>query len=470
MPSLSFLFVFFVSIITTSHVQFCKSESHYNIPDPECTGAFGVCTPNDKLRLGRAAVARLHEKMDEDKDGTVEVQETNDFIEEDLDIKNGVREERHKKFHGTDSSITIEEMWKSWQYSAAYNWTTEEVVTWVTEQCKLPQYADNLRRNFIDGQFLPRLLLNEKHYLSSVMQISEPRHKRMVILKATDVVLFGVQQRPHNLIKDAIMIGALTLSIIFCIFLFSKHRNSTDQIKLMLIEFEKLNTLNEANDLKLKDLPTSTPIGGVGEFGKANLLTKRNSMDGTISSMVDHNKMNGEYDMLGSKVKLLSKDNSQDDEKSLYQLKLAELELERMRATLKKTESRLDLVKYQPPLVLITLLNKTYEAEKALLDFKLSMIEKDKLECVDALNRVVKRQAGFMGALKIAHSSTLEDIQHRLEGLKLKHQKLKLEQQESMKRWNNIFEMCSRSESNSTSGGGITSAVSSETIGSQDIR
>ncbi len=305
-------------------------------------------------------------------------------------------------------------MWKAWQYSAAYNWTTEEMVFWVTEQVKLPEYAENFRRNQIDGQFLPRLILNENHYYSNIMQIKDTRHKRLFILKATDVVLFGAQQS-HNLVKDAIMIGALTLSIFFCIFLYSKHCKSSEQIKLMLIEFDKLNMINEANNLKL-ELPTSTTINSIDLNEKLKILTKRSSLDGTSLQNFAINSENEAVDR--ENTGKLSKNNSQDDEKSLYQLRQAEQELERMRAALKKTESRLDMVKYQPPVVLITLLNKTYESEKALLDFKLTMIEKEKLECVDSLNRVVKRQSGFMGALKIAHSSTLEDIQHRLEGLK----------------------------------------------------
>ena len=43
------------------------------------------------------------------------------------------------------------------------------------------------------------------------------------------------------------------------------------------------------------------------------------------------------------------------------------------------------------------------------------MIDKEKETCVDSLKKVCKRQSGGLGALKIAHSSTLEDIQHKLE-------------------------------------------------------
>ena len=42
---------------------------HYNIPDPDCHGAFGLCTQEDKDRLGYAAIVKLHEQMDDDHDG-----------------------------------------------------------------------------------------------------------------------------------------------------------------------------------------------------------------------------------------------------------------------------------------------------------------------------------------------------------------------------------------------------------------
>jgi hypothetical protein len=43
-------------------------------------------------------------------------------------------------------------------------------------------------------QNLFRIAANEKHYLSSIMQIRDLRHKRRLIIKATDVVLFGPPQ------------------------------------------------------------------------------------------------------------------------------------------------------------------------------------------------------------------------------------------------------------------------------------
>lgn len=217
---------------------------------------------------------------------------------------------------------------------------------------------------------------------------------------------------PHNIVKDIIMIGALTLSIFVCIYLYSKHRKSLEQIQTMLIEFDKLTSNEESAKM------SSTPLNGIGDYDLFSAFKKRNSslnLEGTMIDKTDLLKKMRENSQEEAETKSVQ---NQEDDTSVYQLKLAEQELQRVKAALKRSESQLDSVKYLPPPTLISLLNKTYESEKSLLEYKLSVIDKDKTECVDALNKVCKRQAGFLGALKIAHSSTLEDIQHKLEGLK----------------------------------------------------
>ena len=123
-------------------------------------------------------------------------------MQEELMYKNEAYSEGQVKFHGSDGLISVEEMWKSWQYSAVYNWTTDDVAVWLQEHVKLPQYVDYFRRNLIDGQFMPRLALNENNYYSTVMQIKDPRHKRLLIIKSTDLVLFGPQQSKFKIEKN----------------------------------------------------------------------------------------------------------------------------------------------------------------------------------------------------------------------------------------------------------------------------
>jgi stromal interaction molecule 1 len=115
-------------------------------------------------------------------------------MKEELHYKNGAAySERQKKFHAHDLLISVDEMWKSWKYSPVYNWTTDNLIVWLNDQVKLPQYADNFRRNRIDGQFLPRFAINENNYYSNVMQIKDARHRRLLMIKSTDLILFGQQ-------------------------------------------------------------------------------------------------------------------------------------------------------------------------------------------------------------------------------------------------------------------------------------
>jgi hypothetical protein len=69
-----FLFIIGLCLVGT--------DAMYNMKDPDCTGKFGSCTQEDKTRLGYAAIKKLHEKMDEDKDGGIEVEETKDVTRE----------------------------------------------------------------------------------------------------------------------------------------------------------------------------------------------------------------------------------------------------------------------------------------------------------------------------------------------------------------------------------------------------
>lgn len=228
-------------------IKYCSSEPHYNIPDPECNGSFGICTQLDKDLLGHKAIAKLHESMDDDHDGQVELKETKDFMKEELQYKNGF--DRQQKLHGSDAHITVEELWTSWKLSQAHNWTVDDLVVWLNDYVKLPQYVESIRRNQIDGQFLPRIAVNDNNYLQNILQIKDVRHKNRLMLKATDIVLFGLPtQSNSNLLKDFIMISALTLAVVACVYSLNKNRRSQEQIKHMIKEFERISYASNVDD------------------------------------------------------------------------------------------------------------------------------------------------------------------------------------------------------------------------------
>ncbi|CAF4151529.1 unnamed protein product, partial [Rotaria magnacalcarata] len=85
----------------------CQTNNNiaYNIPDPDCTGAFSLCVDADKDRLGREAIKVIHEQMDDDKDGMIEASESSDFIKEELESQ--ADSIRHRHFQNATIQITL---------------------------------------------------------------------------------------------------------------------------------------------------------------------------------------------------------------------------------------------------------------------------------------------------------------------------------------------------------------------------
>lgn len=245
------------------------------------------------------------------------------------------------------------------------------------------------------------------------------------------------------------MVSLLTLSIFLCIYLYTKHRQSLEQIKQMMVEFDKLTTadndidnvnfslaktkndsLNEKIDLQLNSntITNNQPSALHHSTSSLSIFSKRRSSANT------NNDLNSELFL--AKQRLLNETNQlkqlqlqqqqqlqNETDKSVDQvdsgqLKIAEQEIEKLKSEIKNLKLKLDNTKYHPPSQLLHLLTRTYESEKELLEYKFKIIDKEKEACLDALNKVSKRQSGILGALKIAHSSTLEEVNHKLEILK----------------------------------------------------
>lgn len=58
--------------------------------------------------------------------------------------------------HGNDDKVDVDELWESWFASNERSWTTSELVSWLENIVKLPQYADAVISNQLDGRALPR--------------------------------------------------------------------------------------------------------------------------------------------------------------------------------------------------------------------------------------------------------------------------------------------------------------------------
>ncbi|CAF1297206.1 unnamed protein product [Rotaria magnacalcarata] len=407
----------------------CQTNNNiaYNIPDPDCTGAFSLCVDADKDRLGREAIKVIHEQMDDDKDGMIEASESSDFIKEELESQ--ADSIRHRHFQNATIQITLNDLWMQWQKSAIYNWSNDDVINWLVKSVHLPMYVENFRRNQIDGRMIPRLAANQRHYLSAIMQIRDPRHKRRLIIKSTDVVLFGPPQHTHNLIKDIILMSAVLISCGACLYAYIRHRKTQESMKSMLKELETLQAAE--GDL-------------VAVTGKMKAM--ENELQDKVK--VERGVLNSWY-MEVQRTKDEADKYRKHRERTLgheSQLHLAMKEIEQLRVALRQAEEHAHYQSYDAPSELIDLLKRTYHIEEIAFEVKRRSAESAMLAAKDQMNKISKMQRGFFGAVRIAHTGCMDNISELISSAKQRLAIVQDECEEREKRWNRISSILDRED------------------------
>nr|XP_020012490.1 stromal interaction molecule 1-like [Castor canadensis] len=73
-----------------------------------------LCHSEDE-KLSFEAVRNIHKLMDDDANGDVDVEESDEFLREDLNYHDPTV--KHSTFHGEDKLISVEDLWKAWKSS-----------------------------------------------------------------------------------------------------------------------------------------------------------------------------------------------------------------------------------------------------------------------------------------------------------------------------------------------------------------
>jgi hypothetical protein len=231
------------------------------------------------------------------------------------------------------------------------------------------------------------------------------------------------------------MITALTFSIFLCIYLYTKHRQSLEQIKKLIGEFDKLTSVSTAtavdndanliaqikNNIQSKHVAEDSLPSSLSLFS----LRRRSSNNDGLSAYKKQNELITEKNLKLLKELNYAKIEAENLRKArenadgqVAQLQFALQELDKVSDALKQAEARLEIVKYHPPTGLVNLLNKSHEFEKDLLEYKYKLIEKERIQCYEELHEISKKNSGIFGALKITHSSVLEKINHKIHLIK----------------------------------------------------
>ncbi|XP_073502492.1 stromal interaction molecule 2 isoform X2 [Phyllobates terribilis] len=393
------------------------------LADPLISLSPPCLTEEDRSSL--EAIRTIHKQMDDDNDGGIEVEESDEFLREDMNYKDASH--KHNHLHREDKHITVEDLWKSWKTSEVHNWTEEETLQWLFEFVELPQYERTFRENTVKGTTLPRIAVNEPLFMISQLKIIDRSHRQKLHLKALDVVLFGPLTRPpHNWVKDFVLTISIVIGIGGCWFAYTQNKTSKEHIAQMMKDLEGL----QKAELSLLELQER--LDKAQEENRTVAVEKQNLERKLMDEISDAKR---EAQRL--------RELREGAECELSRLKYAEEELVQVRMALKKAEKEFELrSNWSVPDTLQKWLQLTHEVEVQYYNIKKQNAEMQLAIAKDEAEKIKKKRSTVFGTLHVAHSSSLDEVDHKILEAKKALSELTTCLRERLYRWQQIEKMC----------------------------
>ncbi|KAK9962520.1 hypothetical protein ABG768_007878 [Culter alburnus] len=396
-------------------------------PLPADNGVSELCRIDELLCqdeiaiLSFEAIRSIHKQMDDDANGNVDVSETDGFLREDLNYHDP--KAKHNSFHGDDQLISVEDLWNAWKSSEVYNWTVDQVVNWISSYVELPQYAEAFRKMNFNGTAMPRLAVKNVTLTQTVLKILDRSHVQKLQLKALDTVLFGApMMNRHNHLKDFMLVVSIVIGMGGCWFAYIQNRHSKDHMKKMMIDLESLHRAEQSlHDLQQK-LQIAQEEHRSVEVEKVNL----------------EQKLRDEINAAKQEAQRL-KELREGTVNELSRQKYAEEELEQVRMALKKAEKELESrSSWSPPGALQKWLQLTHEVEVQYYNIKKQNAERQLQVAKEGAEKIKKKRNTLFGTFHVAHSSSLDDVDHKILAAKQALGEVTAALRERLHRWQQI--------------------------------
>lgn len=380
-------------------------------------------TEEDRFSL--EALQTIHKQMDDDKDGGIEVDESDEFIREDMKYKDATN--KHSHLHREDKHITVEDLWKRWKTSEVHNWTLEDTLQWLIEFVELPQYEKNFRDNNVKGTTLPRIAVHEPSFMISQLKISDRSHRQKLQLKALDVVLFGPLTRPpHNWMKDFILTVSIVIGVGGCWFAYTQNKTSKEHVAKMMKDLESLQTAEQS----LMDLQERLEKA---QEENRNVAVEKQNLERKMMDEINYAKEEA----------CRLRELREGAECELSRRQYAEQELEQVRMALKKAEKEFELrSSWSVPDALQKWLQLTHEVEVQYYNIKRQNAEMQLAIAKDEAEKIKKKRSTVFGTLHVAHSSSLDEVDHKILEAKKALSELTTCLRERLFRWQQIEKIC----------------------------
>ncbi|NXR81808.1 STIM1 protein, partial [Pycnonotus jocosus] len=383
-----------------------------------------LCHDEDE-QLSFEAVRNIHKQMDDDANGNVDVEESDEFLREDLNYHDPAV--KHSTFHGEDKLISVEDLWKAWKTSEVYNWTVDEVVQWLISYVELPQYEETFRKLQLSGHAMPRLAVNTVTMMGTVLKMTDRSHRQKLQLKALDTVLFGPPLLTrHNHLKDFMLVVSIVIGVGGCWFAYIQNRYSKEHMKKMMKDLEGLHRAEQSlHDLQERLQKAQEEHRSV-EVEKVHL----------------EKKLQDEISIAKQEAHRL-RELREGTENELSRQKYAEQELEQVRMALKNAEKELEShCSWAAPEALQKWLQLTHEVEVQYYNIKKQNAEKQLLVAKEGAEKIKKKRNTLFGTFHVAHSSSLDDVDHKILTAKQALSEVTAALRERLHRWQQIELLC----------------------------
>ncbi|XP_075946183.1 stromal interaction molecule 2 [Anarhichas minor] len=392
----------------------------FTLPDP-CMVVYPPCI-SEADRYSLEALRSIHQMMDNDQDGGIEVEESLEFIMEDMKQQ---QTNKHSHLHREDQHITIEELWRGWKLSEVHNWTQDDVLRWLKDFVELPQYERNFKDFKVNGNTLPRIAANEPSFLSGHLRVQDQRDKQKLNIKALDVVLFGPPTRPpHNYMKDLLLIVSVVMGVGGCWFATAQSKSSKFHIARMMKDLESLQRAEQS----LIDLQEQ-----LAEAQKENRNVAEEKQN--LEEMMRDEIMGAQeeaYRLHELRQGAVSK---------LSRLRYAEEELVQVRGSLKQAEKDMQASSTASEALQLWL-QLTHEVEVQYYNVKRHRAELQLAIAKEEAERIKKKRSSLFGTLHVAHSSSLDQVDQKILEAKNALFEVTACLRERLHRWQKIERLC----------------------------
>uniref|UniRef100_A0A8D0DEG8 Stromal interaction molecule 2 n=1 Tax=Sander lucioperca TaxID=283035 RepID=A0A8D0DEG8_SANLU len=389
--------------------------------DYPCMMVYPPCV-SEADRYSLEALWSIHQMMDDDQDGGIEVEESVEFIIEDMKQQ---QTNKHSHLHREDQHITIEELWRGWKSSEVHNWTQDNVLRWLKDFVELPQYERNFKDFKVNGNTLPRIAANEPSFLSGHLRVQDQRDKQKLNIKALDVVLFGPPTRPpHNYMKDLLLIVSVVMGVGGCWFAQAQNKVSKVHISRMMKDLESLQRAEQS----LLDLQEQLERA---QEEKRNVAEEKQNLE---------EKMRDE--IIGAQEEAYRlHELRQGAVSELSRLRYAEEELVQVRGALKQAEKDMQ-ASWNASEALQLWLQLTHEVEVQFYNVKRHRAELQLGIAKEEAEKIKKKRSSLFGTLHVAHSSSLDQVDHKILEAKNSLSEVTACLRERLHRWQQIERLC----------------------------